>query len=342
MPLHDARLRQAPQVFKALTGLTVPEFDQLVTDLLPAFVAAEQQRLRRPDRQRALGGGRQAALRPRDQILLTVIWLRHYPIYVVLGYLFGISHPTVGRIIARVLPLLEAAGRDTMRLPPPPKAHHRTLEQLLQEFPDLAAVLSAEGAATLLGAPACPPEAPPQAERRPVGRRRVVVDTFEQRVQRPQDRTVADAHYSGKKRQHTLKSQVAVCGRTGRVIDIAESVPGPQADLRVLAESGLLARLPDDVDVEADLAYVGGDKLVPGRRVRTPRRKPRGQARPEEDVLYNRAFAGERIVVEHTIGRMRRFQCLTQMDRHHRKGHSRRVRAVAGLVNRHLDHGRPC
>jgi hypothetical protein len=31
-------------------------------------------------------------------------------------------------------------------------------------------------------------------------------------------------------------------------------------------------------------------------------------------------------------------RCLTQMDRHHRKGHTPRVVAVAGLVNRQIEH----
>jgi hypothetical protein len=43
-------------------------------------------------------------------------------------------------------------------------------------------------------------------------------------------------------------------------------------------------------------------------------------------------------VVEHTIGRLRRYQALSQVDRHRRRGHTARVRAVAGLVNRMLDH----
>jgi hypothetical protein len=48
------------------------------------------------------------------------------------------------------------------------------------------------------------------------------------------------------------------------------------------------------------------------------------------------AFSRRRIVVEHGIGRLRRFQALTHTDRHFRKGHTARVRAVAGLVNRML------
>ena len=337
MLLHYARLRQRPQVFKTLTGLTLADFDQLVTDLLPAFAAAERQRLSRPDRQRAIGAGRQFELAPRDQVLLTVIWLRLYPLHLVLGYLFGISHPTVGRVIGRVLPLLEAAGRATMRMPQPPKRQRRTLAELLTEFPDLAEVLTADEAAGPLGGAGGPALEPPAA---PPPTARVIVDTFEQRVQRPQDRTTADCHFSGKKKQHTLKSQVMVCGRTGQVVDSADSVPGPRADLTVLDESGVLARVPAGVGIDGDLAYVGIAKLHP--QGRTPRRKPRGTPRPAADVVFNREFARQRMVVEHTIRRMRCFQAITQMDRHHRKHHSARVRAIGGLVNRQLSHGRPC
>jgi hypothetical protein len=55
------------------------------------------------------------------------------------------------------------------------------------------------------------------------------------------------------------------------------------------------------------------------------------------DRRYNRAFARRRVVVEHTIGRLRSYQALSQRDRHHRRAHTARVRAVAGLVNRLLE-----
>ena len=70
-----------------------------------------------PKRRRAAGGGHPFTLSFRAQLLLVVVWLRVYPTSPVLGFLFGISHPTVLRTIARVLPILEQAGRDTMRLP---------------------------------------------------------------------------------------------------------------------------------------------------------------------------------------------------------------------------------
>jgi hypothetical protein len=86
-----SHLQQRPTVFKSLTGLQVPEFEALVEELLPAYQHAQRQRLERPDRQRAVGGGRQLEMPAREQFLLIVVWLRLDPTQEVLGYLFGVS-----------------------------------------------------------------------------------------------------------------------------------------------------------------------------------------------------------------------------------------------------------
>ena len=300
MLLRYHHLRAAPVVFRALTGLAVAEFDALVATLLPTYRAAERARLDGRARRRAPGAGRKHALPPRDQVLLAVVWLRRYPTNLVLGYLFGVSEYVALRAVARVVPLLETAGLDTMRLPDPGKWRRPHLDDLLRDTPGLA----------------------------------VLVDTFEQRVQRPADRAEADSYYSGKQKRHTLKVQVAVDEGTGQVVDAAPSVRGPTADLAVLRASGLLARLPDGVGALDDRAYVGLAAAHPQGLGATPRRKPRGHPRPPADIAYNRAFARRRVRVEHTIGRLRRYDALTQTDRHHRRGHTARVRAVVGLVNR--------
>jgi hypothetical protein len=298
MILRYAYLRQHPHVFKVMTGLTVPLFDDLCWDVRPRLAQAVYAERTRPGRQRAVGAGHPYALYERDQLLLTVIWLRQYPTQEALGYFFGVSDSAVLRTIRRVLPLLEQAGRDTMRLPAPPAKQRRSVDEMVRDVPEL----------------------------------QVIVDSFEQRVQRPQDRAEADRYYSGKKKMHTLKGQVAVDGATGDIVDVPESVPGPTADLTLLKESGLLGRLSPDCDVGGDLGYPGLDKLHP--RGHTPRRKPRGTSRPSEDVAYNQAFARQRVKVEHRVGELRRFDCLRQTDRHRRQHHTARVRAVAGLVYR--------
>ena len=85
------------------------------------------------------GGGPAFELTPTDALLLTVVWLRHYPTCELLGYLFGVSKPTASRTIAAALPLLEAAGRDTIRRPDPGRYGRRNLAELLERVPELAA-----------------------------------------------------------------------------------------------------------------------------------------------------------------------------------------------------------
>jgi DDE superfamily endonuclease len=160
-----------------------------------------------------------------------------------------------------------------MRFPNPGKHHHRKFDELLADLPELA----------------------------------VVIDSFEQKVQRPKQRKEADEWYSGcgKKKTHTIKSQVGVDVHTGKFCDISQSVRGPTADITLLKASGLLGRLPEGVGGEGDLAYVGIQELHPTGLGATPRRKPRGQDRPGEDIAYNRAFSRRRIIVEHQIRRLR-------------------------------------
>ena len=112
-------LQRHPEVFRALTGLTLAEFGVLLPRLLPAYETQEQQRHARPNRQRAVGAGRDFVLDPRDHLLVTLVWLRRYPTHAVLGWLFGVSDSTTVRIVARLLPLLVQAGHDTMRFPTP-------------------------------------------------------------------------------------------------------------------------------------------------------------------------------------------------------------------------------
>jgi DDE superfamily endonuclease/Helix-turn-helix of DDE superfamily endonuclease len=291
-----------PKIFLTMTGLYLNEFDALMDEVEPFYQAAERKRLNRPDRQRDLGGGDHPDLSGRDQVLLTVIWLRQYPTQDVLGYFFGISQATVSRYLERILPILEQDGRDRMRMPDPGRKRRRTLDELLRNMPEIM----------------------------------VVIDSFEQTVQRPKDAAERDAWYSGKKKTHTIKSQVAVDEETGEIVDIPESVPGPTADITLLDQSELLDNLPEGVGGMGDSGYQGIAKLH--KHGFSPRKKPRGKDRPPEDVAYNTAFSRRRIVVENTNNRIRRYQSLAQTDRNHRQNHTRRVRAVAGLVNRQIRH----
>jgi hypothetical protein len=293
-------LSQYPKVFLKMTGLRVGEYDAWLGEVLARYQQAERERLARPNRQREMGGGRAATLSEADQILLTVVWLRQYPVHEVLAYLFGTSRPAVSRDLAHVLPVLEQAVKDSRRMPDPGRQRRRSLDALLKDTPELV----------------------------------VVMDRFEQKVQRPAQAGARDALDSGKKKMHPLKSQVVVDERTGEIVDVSDSHPGPMADVKLVQQSGVLERLPVGVGAIGDCGYQAIHDLHP--LAHSPRKKPRGKARPPQDVAYNTAFSRRRIIVENTLNRARRYQSIAQPDREHRRHHAARVRAIAGLVNHQL------
>src|SRR5262245_27539446 len=141
MIFRREHLSKHPSVFRSMTGLTVEALDQMPPDLRAAFAADRRRRLDRPGRRRAQGGGDTFDLGVDGQLLLTVVWLRHYPTQECLGYLFGVSDCTALRAVRRCLPILERSGKDTMRLPDPGKGRRRDLPALLKQTPELAVII---------------------------------------------------------------------------------------------------------------------------------------------------------------------------------------------------------
>src|ERR1700724_2429189 len=83
--------------FLALTGLTLSEFQRLLT----AFPQAYQQlypahRTEGQPRQRSVGGGCKGRLeQPEDKLLFLLVYLKTYPLQAVMGELFDLSQPRV-------------------------------------------------------------------------------------------------------------------------------------------------------------------------------------------------------------------------------------------------------
>jgi DDE superfamily endonuclease len=304
MLLRADRLRRQPTVCKAMTGLTVAEFAEVVDALWGPVRAAERARRERPGRKHAVGAGRPFTLAPQEQMLLTVIWLRLSPPREVRGALFGVADSTARRAVGRVWPLRAAAGRACRRRPAPGRKQRRSREAVVERVPELA----------------------------------VVIDSREQRVQRPQDRAEADRSYAGQKKRHTLQSPVAVAQHTGRLLDSSPRVRGPTADSTLLDHARRLDRRDPLTWLYGDKAYLKLLHRWVAALVVVPRRKARHQPRPPQDVADNRQVARARIVVEHPIGRLRLDAAVSHTDRPHRRHPEARLWAVGGLVNRQIDH----
>src|SRR4051812_48684053 len=102
-----SRLRRKPRHFHSFTGLTVEEFDRLLMEVEAIYASHLHEQWKRPERQRAVGGGRRFGLSMADRLLLGLIYLRLYVSQSLLSYLFDLDESTIRRELNhRLLPVL--------------------------------------------------------------------------------------------------------------------------------------------------------------------------------------------------------------------------------------------
>lgn len=163
-----------------------------------------------------------------------------------------------------------------------------------------------------------------------------IIDATEQRIERSHDDATQKAHYSGKKKAHTRKTQVIV-NEQGRIRDVSDSVPGSVHDISLLRQSGALERLPPEITAMADSGYQGIQDDMPERSVALPYRASRGHPLTPEQKLHNHEISSIRVVVENTIAALKHFRILTDLFRHAVERYDNIIFAIVGIVNRRLD-----
>jgi DDE superfamily endonuclease len=299
-------LTAKPRAFVSLTGLSPAAFDALYAAFLPAYQRhrgdADTTRRDRQPRRRAPGAGAPYALDLPHRLVLALVWLKVYPTFEVLGFFFGLDKGNARRNLLDVLEVLEVLDdfpfdRDAKDRP----ARPRPLAAIMEAFPAV----------------------------------RLVIDSKEQRIYRPGGgHERQKPFYSGKKKAHTLKTQVAV-GPDGVIESISPGVAGSVNDVRLLRETGLLGRLAEGEAAMADKGYEGADKGEVATLI-MPKKDRKRNPCTEEDKARNRLIARYRIVVEHAIAQLNRFTVLRQVYRGGRMRHGQVVRAVAVLVNRRI------
>jgi IS5 family transposase len=118
-------------------------------------------------------------------------------------------------------------------------------------------------------------------------------------------------------------------------------VPGGAThDLTLLRQTHLLAQLADAEAAMLDKGYDAGALWArndfPDLSLYLPYKARRNHPLTPEQKAYNRHLAKYRIVVEHTMAQLHKFQVLAQVFRHTRTAHGWIFRIVAGLVNRQI------
>jgi hypothetical protein len=262
-------LEQAsPGKIRALFGLSPTALGELLEAVLPVLLFRRAHaKASRPDRQRAPGGGRKRRLKPYQEVLLTLVYLRHNVSHAVVGELFGVSADTSENTFHEVVVVLKAVcpserwDAEKRWTKSEPTWHPDEMDQIL-------------------------------------------VDSFETPIPRPSLEDRQRRVYSGKKKRHTLKTQV-ITDPQGEILSIDTGHRGPKADIRIYEESQVEEDYPHAEKV-GDRAYQSQDhpKLI------TPHKKPKGGELTPQQRAENRAIAQRRIYVEHGIRRVKGWRIL--------------------------------
>ncbi len=257
--------RHSAQTIKALFGLQPKVLAEVLFLTLPEVENQRTARLQnRHGRKRRFHerDGRPREVKPLQQVLLCLLYLRHNTSHEVVGRMCGFSADTSENAFVEVLPVLK-------RLFPNEKWE----------------------AEKRYGSSA--------KKWRPSKVERVIVDSFETPVPRPSHNERQKRLYSGKKKRHTLKTQIYT-DQDGGILSVGKAYRGPKADIKIYEEEPIAALLTDKPRM-GDKAYCDGKHP----EIKTPVKKPRGKELSAEQKAENKELSKKRVRVEHGIRRVK-------------------------------------
>ena len=157
----------------------------------------------------------------------------------------------------------------------------------------------------------------------------ILVDCTEQPVERPTKRQ--KRYYSGKKKMHTIKTELVVTkseGKPVKIISISKAHLGKTHDYKV-RKCG--APFHPKAKIYGDSAYIGLKKTNPEAKI--PIKKTKKNNLNSSQKAYNMSISKVRIFVEHAIGKIKRFKIMSDRYRNKRVGHNLKFNLIAGIVN---------
>ena len=263
------------------------------------------------------------ALALPERLLLGRVPLRLYATHSLLASLFGLDESNIRRELHhRLLPVLLGVRPVPLRdaplrglaceggeggadpplgsggAPPRPRRKIRTLAELFAAYPDL---------------------------------REVLLDATEQSVPQPKDKHQRKLRYSGKKQDHTVKTQIVATPR--RILHAFGGLPGCLNDRLVLRASGVLWRLPKGTRVRLDKGCQGADASAPELAVQSPVKKPRGGGLNALERAHNHLLSVLRMPVEPHFARLKKYAAMAGVWRGRFEAHEDTFCVVAGLLN---------
>src|SRR6266487_1197700 len=290
-----ARLSKRPLLFRSFTGLEISEFNEIYTEIESTYNEHERKRLSRRKRERKVGAGRPFKLKVKERFLILLVYYRLYITYTLSGFLFDLDQSNVCRDISMLEPLVKRC------IPLPKKLYKRTrrlrtIGEVEEYFPGFKAF----------------------------------IDSSEQEIPRPKNKRRRKSYYSGKRKKHTVKTQYMVNSK-GTILHKTGHDRGRIHDYEVFKNKHPIT--PLQVENVLDLGYMGVKNDFPTVKYVLPFRKKRKSELSDEEKRHNRKHSKLRIIVEHTVSRIKKFGIMGTKFRNRLGRYDHASDIVSGLVN---------
>jgi len=291
-----ARLSRRPLLFKSFTGLYISEFDVISREIESRYEEHERKRLSKRMRQRDVGAGRPFKLKVKERFLMLLVYYRLYITYTLSGFLFDLDQSNICRDMSIIEPLVKRC------IPLPKKLYKRTrrlrtIDEVEEYFPGFKAF----------------------------------IDSSEQEIPRPENKRKRKSYYSGKKKKHTIKTQYMV-NSEGTILHKTGHDRGRIHDYEIFKNKH--PTTPLQVENVFDLGYMGVKNDFPTVKSVLPFRKKRKKSElSNEEKRHNRNHFKLRVIVEHTVSRIKKFGIMGTKFRNRLGRYDRTSDIVSGLVN---------
>jgi DDE superfamily endonuclease/Helix-turn-helix of DDE superfamily endonuclease len=294
-----ARLSKKPLLFRSFTGLELSEFDTIYVEIESRCNEYQRKRLSKRKRQRAVGAGRPFKLNTKERLLMLLIYYRLYMTYALSGFLFDLDQSNVCRDICMLEPLIKLC------IPLPKKLYKHTRRRRLRTIDEV--------------------------EEEYFPGFKAFIDSTEQEIPRPKNKRRRKSYYSGKKKKHTVKTQYMV-NREGLILHKTEHKKGRKHDYDIYKNKH--PTTPPQVENFLDLGYMGVQNDFPTVKSVLPFRKKRKKGElSDEEKRHNRKHSKLRVIVEHTVSRIKKFGIMGARFRNNLGRYDHASDIVSGLVN---------
>ena len=303
--LNYDRLSKKPLLFRSFTGLELSQFDSICQEVELRYPEYEIKRLskRKKRRTRSIGAGRHFKHSVRDRLLMLLVYYKLYITHTLSGFLFDLDQSNVHREIYDIWNLeYQVVFRYLKSYTIYYKKAKNCRGSREIYFPGFQAF----------------------------------IDSTEQEIQRPKNKKRKKEYYSGKKKRHTVKIQYMV-NKEGTILHKSnQHKKGKNHDYSVYKDEHPIT--PSQVENYFDLGYYGIENDFPDLRAVLPVKKKRNIELTKKEKRYNKRHSRQRVIVEHTICRIKKFGIMGNKYRNRLKRYDGISDIVSGLVNYSIIH----